>query len=65
MNILNTVTYTIYSEAQNAHIECRRSFIRPRKLTYAGAQRMIRSGADYQIPSPTANVTRIETACMR
>lgn len=65
MRLLNTVTYTVWSEAHQAHVECRRSFIRSRKLTYAGAQRMIRSGADNDTPSPTACVTRIETACMQ
>jgi hypothetical protein len=65
VKILNTVIYTIWSESHQAHVECRSSFIRPRKLTYAGAQRMIRSGADDKVPSPTANVTRIETACMQ
>lgn len=65
MKILNTVTYTVYSASHNAHVECRRSFIRPRKLTYAGAQRMIRNGAGEQTPSPTASVTRIETAVMQ
>lgn len=65
MKILNTVTYTIYSDAHQAHVECRSSFIRPRKLTYAGAQRMIRSGADGETSSPTACVCRIETVCMQ
>ena len=65
MKILNTVIYTTWSESHQAHVECQRSFIRPRKLTYSGAQRMIRSGADYNHPSPTACVTRIETACMQ
>jgi hypothetical protein len=65
MKILNTVIYTIYSEAHRAHVECRSSFIRRRKLTYAGAQRMIRNGADDKIPSPTACVCRIETVCMQ
>jgi hypothetical protein len=65
MKILNTVIYTIWSESHQAHIECQRSFIRSRKLTYAGAQRMIRNGTDDNPPSPAANVTRIETACMQ
>jgi hypothetical protein len=65
MKILNTVIYTVYSETHQAHVECRSSFIRTRKLTYAGAQRMIRSGADDKVPSPTASVTRIETVCMQ
>jgi hypothetical protein len=65
MKILNTVIYTIYSEAHQAYFECRKSYIRARKLSYAGAQRMIRSGADDKIPSPTACVCRIETACMQ
>jgi hypothetical protein len=65
MKILNTVIYTIFSEAHKAHFECRSSFIRRRKLTYAGAQCMIRSGADDKVPHPTACVCRIETFCMQ
>jgi hypothetical protein len=65
MKILNTVIYTIYSEAHQAHVEYRSSFIRTRKLTCSGAQRMIRSGADDKVPSPNACVCRIETACMQ
>jgi hypothetical protein len=65
MKILNTVHYEVYSEQHRAFWQLQRQFIRPRKLTYAGAQRMIRSGADDNTPSPTACVTRIEAVCMQ
>jgi hypothetical protein len=65
MKILNTVTYTGHSPYHNARMQLTASFIRARKLTHTGAQRMIRSGADNNAPSPTACVTRIETVCMQ
>jgi hypothetical protein len=65
MKILNTVHYTTYSEYHKARMQHSISFIRSRKLTYSGAQRMIRSGADDNPPSPAACVTRIETACVQ
>lgn len=65
MKILNTVHYEVYSEQHRAWWQLTAQFIRSRKLTYAGAQRMIRNGADEQTPSPTASVTRIETAVMQ
>ena len=65
MKILNTVHYEVYSEQHCASWQLQRQFIRPRRLTYSGAQRMIRSGADDNPPSPAACVTRIETACMQ
>jgi hypothetical protein len=65
MKILNTVTYTVHSPYHNARMQLTASFIRARKLTHTGAQRMIRSGADGETPIPTASVTRIETACIQ
>jgi hypothetical protein len=65
MKILNTVHYEVYSEQHRAFWQLTASFIRSRKLTYSGAQRMIRSGADGETPIPTASVTRIETACIQ
>jgi hypothetical protein len=65
MKILNTVHYEVYSEQHRAFWQLQRQLIRQRKLTYSGAQRMIRSGADDNPPSPTACVTRIEAACMQ
>lgn len=56
MKIENVVTYTIWSPTHNAHCEQTRWLERPYKLTYAGAQRIIRRDG-----SPTANVVRIET----
>lgn len=65
MKIINTVHYEVYSEQHRAFWQLQRQFIRTRKLSYSGAQRMIRSGADGETPIPTASVTRIETACMQ
>lgn len=55
MKIENVITYSIYRPAYKAHEEQTVWLQRPYKLTYAGAQRIIRRD------SPTANVVRIET----
>lgn len=56
MKILNTVEYTIWSKAQSAHIQCQVILPHTRKLTYRGAERIIRRTV------PGAIVTMVQSA---
>jgi len=53
-NIENVVTITTFSSAYNAHVESKIWLNRPRRLTLAGAERIIRR------ERPTANAISIE-----
>lgn len=55
MTILHTITYTIYSSDLKAHVESTTTLSRSSRLTYAGAQRILRKSIK------DAVVTRIET----
>ena len=55
MKIENVITFTQFSRSQNAHYEQTKWLQRPYRLTYKGAERIIRK------EHPSANVTRIET----
>lgn len=61
MKILNTITYKVLSGYHGAWMEHQRHYIRRHKLTYTGAERMIRRGAPEHPPVPDAVITQIET----
>ena len=60
--LLITITYVQYNEAYNADQSHTLSVRRNRRITYAGAQRMLRQGIDGGDPRPDARVERIEYA---
>ena len=55
MSIVNIIHYTRYSVTDNAAVEHHTWFLRDRKLTVTGAQRILRR------IHPGAVVTRVET----
>lgn len=58
MNIANIITISTYSAAYNAHTERTIWIVRPYRLTYRGAERILRR--DNQLGD--GSVVRIETA---
>ena len=65
MKILHTITCTRYVPHFRAHEQSTRHLIRSRRLTYAGAQRILRAEDRELYGEPTSHpliVTHIETA---
>jgi hypothetical protein len=59
-----SITFVQFNAAFNADQSHTISIRRNRRITYAGAQRMIRQGVDGEEPRPTARVERIEYAAV-
>lgn len=57
-----TITYVQHNAAYNADQSRTISIRRNRRITYAGAQRMLRRGIEGGDPRPDARVERIEYA---
>jgi hypothetical protein len=60
MKVLNNVIISVFSTAHQAYTEKTISFIRPNKITYKGAARMIQKEHGYSADS--FSVVRIETS---
>ena len=57
-----SITFVQFNSAYNADQSHTISIRRNRRITYAGAQRMLRQGIDGGNPRPDARVERIEYA---